>query len=358
MTSRERVVTALRHGKTDRAPFDFALGFSPYQIEQFRNRTGLSDPQEYFEADTRGVHCGPTKLTTDFRSFHTDLSERVYIDEWGIGHLPTESDSPMHAHLSGFLYPTRGFTTARQFRDYPLPDIEAEYRYAHLPEQVRALHDRGLAVHAGMHCTLFEMAWYMRSMEQFFADCIDNPEFAEIVLDRMLEKRIVQARYFAEAGVDMIQLGDDVASQRGMMMSLPMWRRWFKQRMQRLIAEIRAVRPDMLIFYHTDGNVSALIPDLIEVGIDILNPVQPECMDPVELKRLYGDRLSFHGCLGTQSVFPFGTADEVRDTVRHLIETVGVGGGLLLSPTHMVEPEVPWENIVAFVETVKERGKY
>lgn len=141
-------------------------------------------------------------------------------------------------------------------------------------------------------------------------------------------------------------------------MSLPMWRRWLKPRLARVIAAAKRVRPDVLINYHSDGNMGAVIPELIEIGVDILNPVQPECLDPIELKRSYGERLSFWGTIGIQHTLPFGTPQEVREEVRTRIETVGAGGGLLIGPTHIVEPEVPLENIVAMVEAVKEYGAY
>lgn len=358
MNSRERVVTAMRRHVPDRVPFDFALGFSPAQLRRFKEKTGQDDPNAYFGTDTRAVHIGPTHQHTDFRSYHPYLPPRIVLDEWGIGHQPTDSPAPEHAHLSGFLYPMQHLEYVQDVLDYPLPDIDSEYRYSHLPSDVAQLHAQGLAVNAFLHCTLFEIAWYLRSMERLMMDFATNPEFAETLLDRILEKRLIQAWRLAKSGADILMLGDDVASQRGMLMSVPMWRTWLKPRMKQVIATIKQTRPDMLIFYHSDGDVSAIIPDLIEIGIDILNPVQPECMNPVELKAKYGDRLSFYGCLGTQSVFPFGTPDDVKRTVKHLIETVGAGGGLLLAPTHMVEPEVPWENIVAFVEAVKEYGVY
>jgi uroporphyrinogen decarboxylase len=138
-----------------------------------------------------------------------------------------------------------------------------------------------------------------------------------------------------------------------MLMSVKMWRTWLKPRLARTIAAARAIRPDVLVFYHSDGDVTAIIPDLLEIGVDILNPIQPECMDPVALKRAYGERLSFWGTIGTQSTFPFGSPEDVRREVRARISTVGVGGGLFLAPTHVIEPEVPFDNIVAFVEAVR-----
>ena len=153
-------------------------------------------------------------------------------------------------------------------------------------------------------------------------------------------------------------LGDDVSTQIAMMMSPAMWRQQLKPRLKRVIDAAKAEKPDILIFYHGDGNLSAIVEDLIEIGVDVLNPVQPECVDPYEMKRLYGDRLSFWGCVGTQTTMPFGTPEQVRETVRHMIETVGVGGGLVIAPTHVLEPEVPWDNIEAMVQAVRDFGTF
>jgi len=358
MTKRERVLIAMHRREPDRVPFDFSLGFAPAALEEFRQRTGQSDPSAYFNTDARSVGIGPTKLHNDFTGYFDFLPPRTRIDEWGIGHLPTESTERSHSHLEGFVYPMLKLQTRKDALEYPLPDIEAEYRYEHLPQQIANFHGQGMPVSGMMHCTLFEVAWYMRSMERLLIDFVDNAEFAETLLDRILSKRVVQAQRYAELGVDIIQLGDDVASQRGMLMSVSMWRRWLKPRLAQVIAAARRVRPDILIFYHSDGNLTEIVPDLIEIGVDILNPVQSECMDTAALKRQYGDRLSFWGTIGTQTTLPFGTPEDVRREVKTRIETAGVGGGLLLAPTHMIEPDVPWENIVALVEAVGEFGCY
>lgn len=353
MNSRERVVTALRRKPPDRTPFDFALGFSPYQLDQFKARTGQDDPDAYFDTDARGAHLDATRLSTDFSRYHPNLPPNGRVDEWGIGHIPTDSIDPYHAHLEGFAYPMAGLTTVQEVMDYPLPDIEAEYRYARFAEKVRRIQDHGLAAVGHMAVTIFEVAWYMRSMEQLLMDFVDDGDFAAALLDRITAKRCIQAARYAEIGPDVIMLGDDVGTQRAMLLRPALWRRWLKPRLADVIAAIRRVRPDQIVAYHSDGNMADVIPDLIEIGVDVLNPVQPECMDPFALKRQYGDRLSFWGTLGTQTTFPFGSPDDVRRDVRERIAVIGRGGGLMLAPTHMVEPEVPWENIVAYVDEVK-----
>ena len=136
-----------------------------------------------------------------------------------------------------------------------------------------------------------------------------------------------------------------------------MWRNILKPRLRTVIDAAKAVNPDILIFYHGCGNLQKIIPDLIEIGVDILNPLQPECMNPLEIKEKFGDRLSFWGTVGTQTTMPFGNAEEVGKVCRQMMEQAGRDGGLLLAPTHVLEPEVPWSNIEAFVETVKAYNK-
>ncbi len=360
MYSRERVNAALRHQRCDRVPFDFALGFSPYQLDQFRIRTGQDDPDAYFGADVRGTGISPTRKLNQYTAYldPSTLPEHAYVDEWGQGHIPTVSHDQYHSHLEGYVYPMLALHTREEALGYPLPDIEAEYRYESARRAIARYHDQGLAVMAGMACTIFEQAWYLRSMELLLMDFVDNPEFATALLDRITQKRVIQAERFAELKPDVIMFGDDVATQRGMLMSVPMWRRWLKPRLARILAAARHVNQDVLIFYHTDGNATAIVPDLIEIGVQILNPIQPECMDPFALKRMYGKQLSFWGTLGTQSTLPFGTPDDVRRDIQLRCQIVGKDGGLLIAPTHMVEPEVPWENLVAFVEAVKQYGQY
>jgi uroporphyrinogen decarboxylase len=154
--------------------------------------------------------------------------------------------------------------------------------------------------------------------------------------------------------VDVIMFGDDVGTQKALMMSVETWRKWVKPATAATIAAAKAVNPDVIALYHSDGVIYDIIPELIEIGVDVLNPVQPECVDPLVLKEQYGDRLSFWGTIGTQTTMPFGTPEEVRENVRQMIQTVGKGGGLLIAPTHLLEPEVPVENVVAYINACAE----
>ena len=187
---------------------------------------------------------------------------------------------------------------------------------------------------------------------------VDNPDEATFILDRIAEDRACMARRYAEAGCDGLGTGDDVAMQDRMMMSPDTWRKWLKPRWEYVYSEAKKIKPDIQIMYHSDGDIAPIIPDLIEIGLDVLNPVQPECVDPEALKREYGNDLAFWGCIGTQTTMPFGSVSDVRKAVKWTIDTVGAGGGLLVAPTHVLEPDVPWANIQAMFDAVDEYGSY
>lgn len=181
-------------------------------------------------------------------------------------------------------------------------------------------------------------------------DLVAAPEVAHYFLERTSAFQRFAAEQFARAGADIIITGDDVAGQKGLLMRLETWREFLKPRLAATVAAVKSVNPLALVFYHSDGNLEPIIPDLIDLGIDILNPIQPECLDPAEVKRRYGDRLSFWGTVSVQRTMPLGTPEQVREEVRTRIRDVGRGGGLILSPAHVLPPETPWENILAFFE--------
>ncbi len=236
-----------------------------------------------------------------------------------------------------------------QLEEYPWPDLDQPYRFEGLAARVAALHEQGLTVVA-FAGSIFEQAWYLRGMQQFLVDMYEQPELAHALVERTAACQRYAAEQFARAGVDIVITGDDVATQTGLMLRIEMWREYLKPLQTATARVVKEANPGCYVFYHCDGNVTALIPDLIETGIDILNPLQPECMLPAAIKERYGDRLSFWGTVSVQKTMAFGAPDEVRAEVRERIRTVGRGGGLILAPAHVLPPEVAWENVVAFFE--------
>jgi uroporphyrinogen decarboxylase len=348
MTRREKFFRAIRREGGGYVPFHFSLCPSLHRC--FRALTGHDDYAEYYGMALRGAAVEPRPRPDAFRGYFPG-EDNLVVDEWGVGHRKGSLE-----HFTRMVHPMAGFTGLGEFQSYPYPDPVRDYRWEEFPARVAALKARDFAVMGGLATTVFEIAWYLRGMENVLVDLVPGFGLAEWHLDRITGIRCEMARRYAGAGVDVLHLGDDVATQRDMMIKPDLWRKFLKPRLGRVIAAAREARPDIIIDYHSDGNIRAIVPELVEIGVDVLNPVQPECLDPVELKERFGDRLSFRGTIGTQTTMPFGTPAEVKRVCRLMIETVGRGGGLVIAPTHLLEPEVPWANIEALVEAVREHN--
>jgi uroporphyrinogen-III decarboxylase len=181
---------------------------------------------------------------------------------------------------------------------------------------------------------------------------VADPDLADRILELPYRYHLAAARKLVEMGVDMIWTGDDVGAQHGMLISPRHWRQFLKPRMATFVAELKAINPDVRIAYHSDGNILPIIPELAEIGIDILNPIQPACMSPAEIKRQFGDRLCFWGSIDEQHTLPYGTPASVAAEVTERLKTIGQDGGLILGPTHHVQLDTPMENFWAMVNTI------
>jgi uroporphyrinogen decarboxylase len=325
------------------------MGFTPAAYERFVQETGQTDPAEYFGMEIRYVGFRPPHELPDFTPYLQRLPPGSRISsEYGTAHIPGT-----FYHFARYVFPLESATTIRELEEYPWPDFTPSYRHEHLEAEVQAWHQKGYFV-TGFAGHIFETAWQLIGFERIFRDFIENPELVEWVLEKITQDNCFKARRLAEAGVDMVQFGDDVGMQDRLMMRPEVWRRFLKPRLAREIAAAREVRPDIPIWYHSDGYIADIIEDLIEVGVTVLNPVQPECLDMDWVKREFGDRLAFWGTIGTQTVMPFGKPEDVRRAVKEMIDRFAPG--LVLAPTHVIEPDVPWENILAFFEAVEEYG--
>lgn len=352
MTSRERVLAALQHERTDRVPrllYEEAIGYVPAIEKLLGERCAPKTPREFFDMDITGVAAASTVLPRSrFAEWLGPESEealrRGEVDEWGV----RWRGGSLH-HFAHIESPLRGVEDPERLRRYPWPDLDQEYRWRDLAGRVAELQAHGVAV-AAFAGSVFEQAWYLRGMDDLMADMLTRAGIAHEFLDRLAFFQRLSAQRFARAGVDILITGDDVAGQRGLLMKAETWRTFLKPRLAATAKAVKAINPECRIFYHSDGNIEALIPDLIEAGVDILNPIQPECMDPSAVKRKYGAQLSFWGAVSVQRTMPFGTPEDVRREVRRRIAEMGGGGGYILAPAHVLSPEVPWENIVAFFE--------
>ena len=280
-----------------------------------------------------------------------DLPEGTTIDGNGVAQVPSG-----FFHFWGYVSPLRNAASLAEIENYPLDDVGG-WDFSHMADEVAAAHAEGATATLWVG-HMYETAWQIRGYEQFLIDTIERPAWAECLLERLFQQNIVGAKAAARAGADLIFCGDDVANQKAMMFSPETWRRLIHSRWEKVWRAVKEIAPGASIKYHSDGNVTAIIPELIDAGLDILNPVQPECLDVDEIHRRWGDRLTFDGTIGTQSTMPWGTPDDVRARVREVIDKYGREGGLIIAPTHVLEPEVPLANIDALFETCREYGNF
>jgi uroporphyrinogen decarboxylase len=277
------------------------------------------------------------------------LPEGTVINEAGVAMVPSG-----FYHFWGYISPLRNATSLKEIEEFPM-DHPQTWDFSGCAEAVKKAHAEGKVV-SGWAGHMYECAWQFRGYEQFLMDMIERPAWAQCLLDRLAEHNLHRAVQFAKAGVDMITTGDDVANQKSMMFQPSMWREMMHSRWAKTWDTIHRINPKCQIWYHSDGNIIDVIPDLVDAGLNILNPLQPECLDIDKVYKDFGHILSFDGTIGTQSTMPWGTPADVRARVREVIEKYGKNGGLFISPTHVLEPEVPLANIDALVAAVKEFG--
>jgi uroporphyrinogen decarboxylase len=382
MTSRERVLKAIRHETPDRVPIDFGGNQTGIHKNAYRNLTrNLGLPEgieimdavqqlarpsermlERFHVDTRYIAAGPAsswkggivKAKRDGRAWH-DLT-----DEFGI-RWSMPDDQSLYMDIT--LHPLAK-ATIKDVREYAWPKGDDPSRFAKLREQALEIRrNTPYAVVSGISGVIYEICWYLRGLEQWFSDLLTEPEFCEAMLDQTLKFWMDWFRLFLdEAGdvVDVIMIGDDLAGQAGPLFNPEIYRRLVKPGHKRLVQYIRT-RTQAKIWYHTCGSCAAFIPDLIDNGIDILNPVQTSAshMDPVDLKRRFGRDLAFWGggC-DSQHILPRGTPSEVEENVRRNLEAFMPRGGYVFNSIHNIQGEVPPENIVAMFDAAYKYGLY
>lgn len=382
MTSRQRVLKTLNHEVPDRVPIDlggFQTGIHRKAYVELLDHLNIEDdvaimdpvqqlarPCEEllrrFQVDIRYVFAhGPDSFTggieqntRDGRLWH-DLA-----DEFGVvWSMP--DDQPLYMDIS---YHPLADATIDDVAAYPFPKGDDPTRFTGVREEVRRLRDETpYAISTGIGGVVYEICWYMRGLERWFMDTVENPAFCEALLDRTLAFWMgYYTEFMKQIGdlVDVVMIGDDIGGQMGPLFSPAFYRSIVKPRQKKLVQHIKSLT-SARIWYHTCGSVMPLIADLIDNGIDILNPVQISAanMNPRELKERYGDRLTFWGGgIDTQHVLSFGTTEQVHQDVRKNIDALKPGGGYVFNSVHNIQAGVPAKNIVATFDAAYEYGFY
>ncbi len=349
MDGRERVIRALRRQSPDRIPK--ALAFFNQSLPAIAPVT----PEDYFNLDIQYVEFEPPPDQGDFLTYLRKLPPDVHVGS--LNQLHTYHEWNYHPEQEGSA-PLSSANTLDALRQHVFPDLEDPARYASLHAQVETAHRAGRAAagappHLGGE--LFETAWRLRGFANFMEDMAARRPLAEYLLDQLTALLIHSALVLAQAGVDILLLDDDIAMPTDLLVSPQMWRELFRPRFAEVIRLARATAPELLVLYHSDGDFTRIVPDLIAIGVDVINPVQPDCMDAVAIKQTYGSRLAIWGAVGTAWLWDRGAPSQIREEVRRCIAALGPEG-LLLCPAYDVD-FTPLENLAAFSEAVEEFGQ-
>ena len=382
MTARQRVLTALNHQEPDRVPIDLGgnqTGIHKVAYQSLLRHLGITDELTIMDAvqqlakpceavlqrlhvDTRYIAAGAAgdwkggivQRQRDGKLWH-DLT-----DEFGI----TWSMPDEHPNFMDITHHPLANATVDDIKSYPFPKGDDPGRFVGLRQRALDLKkNTPYAVVSGISGVVYEICWYMRGLEQWFCDLLTDRPFCEALIDQTLKFWMDWFRVFlTEVGdvVDVIMIGDDLAGQNGPLFNPDLYRRIVKPRHKRLVQYIRS-RTRAKIWYHTCGSCVDFIPEIIDNGADILNPVQISArhMDPADLKRRFGKDISFWGGgVDAQHVLPRGTPEEVAANVRQNVRALMPGGGYIFNNCHNIQGEVPPENILAMFDTAYECGFY
>jgi len=382
MTSRQRVLKALNHEVPDRVPIDlggFQTGIHKKAYIELLDFLGIEDDVtildpvqqlakpceavlQRFHVDVRYlVAHGPESFKGGIE--RNERNGRLWHDlkdEFGVvWSMP--DDQQLYMDIS---HHPLAQASVEDVADYPFPKGDDPTRFTGLREQAQRMRDEApYAISTGIGGVVYETCWYMRGLERWFMDTIENPAFCEAMLDQMLAFWLgYYTEFMGQVGdlIDVVMIGDDIAGQSGPLFSPDFYRSIVKPRQKKLVQHIKSLT-DAKIWYHTCGSVVPLLADLIDNGIDILNPVQISAanMDPIELKERWGQDLVFWGGgVDTQHVLSSATPEEVRQDVRKYVEAFKPGGGYVFNSVHNIQAGVPAQNIVAMFDAAYEYGSY
>lgn len=363
MTHRERVMAALSHEQPDRVPIDLGSTRDSSIVvegyERLGGHFGITDEAPLtsrmmrvvdvdervlraLDVDTRGIFPGTAP--------DTPIGDAGYRDEWGV-----ERVRPAGSYYYDQLqFPLAGTITVSEIACYPCPDPDHPARRAGLKDRLRTIHEGGYAAVLNLPSAFVHTSQYLRGFQDWFMDIAADQKLISALFDAVLEASLAMCRVILEevgSEVDVLMASDDLGLQGGLMISPEAYRRLIKPRHRQYFQLMRELSPAK-IFFHTCGSVADIIEDLIEIGVDVLHPVQVSAagMEPKVLKAKYGERLAFWGAIDTQRVLPLGTTEDVRAEVERRIEELGAGGGYVLGAVHNIQPDVPVENILAMYE--------
>ncbi len=381
LTSRERVLATLNHEKPDRVPIVIgasnATGIKMVTYRRLKKLLNLEAPERYLydfpelgtalidepilerlHVDVRGVLDREPQHILE-RNANRE-PDSMYFNSWGGGVTKAGPDNWFPSY-----HPLAETHSIEDLEKYAWPDMDDPTRVAHVHAEAQKLHQENKYALMGTPWLAFpvERAYEMQRMDKFYYNMGKYPDFVVELLKKTGELcKTLMGHFLDECGdmIDIVKIGDDLGMQSSLMLSPKMYRNYVKPIHADYISFIKS-RTKAKVFFHTDGDIFPLIPDFIEMGVDVLNPIQTSAgkmSNLTELKKQFGKNLVFCGAIDTHRVLPFGTPDDVRAEVKRVIELLGEDGGYMLSSVHTVLDDVPAENVLAMVDAVEEFGWY
>lgn len=329
MTRKEAVLKALKHENVE--PIPYYVDMTDGILEKVIAYTGDKD---FFE------HTQSYLYEQRNESF-TDLEHGMFRDMFGVVWNKGAQDGDFGVvAVPPLAEPELG--------DYTFPEPD-EALIREKCERLLAHNEQFTMYIIGF--SLFERAWTLRSIEEFLCDMLTEPEFVDVLLDKIVEYNLKVVDIVAQYPVDCIFFGDDWGQQNGLIMGYPLWSRFMKPRLAKMYAHVKS--KGLYVAQHSCGDCREVFPDLVELGLDIYNTFQPEVYDIVEFKEKYGSKLTFFGGISTQRILPFVTPLEVKKEMHRVIDVLGKNGGYIIAPTHAMPNDIPAENVLAFVDVCK-----
>lgn len=360
MTSKKRFLAALEHKEPDRVPtftnitpqIAEKLGREmnlPWKPEESRLSARISHTEILLKLGNDAVGIRPTRVENALTCWKDDK----LIDEFGFVY------KRVGLYDEIIKRPLANVESIEEVNKFRMPNPLALGIWDVAKKQIKR-YEKDFAIIGDLETTIFELSWNLVRMEKFLMDLVLEKSYVFALMDKVLNYNLACGKKMVELGVNMIWTGDDFGTQKGMMISPELWRKIFKPRMHYIFKELKIANPKIKIAYHSCGSILPIIPDLIEIGLDVLNPIQPQAkgMDLGKLKKEFGDKLVFFGGVDEQRVLPFGNTKEVEEEVKLRIAQAGNRGGFIIAPAHNIQPDTPLKNIYIYFKAIKKYGTY
>ncbi|MFH1905459.1 MAG: uroporphyrinogen decarboxylase family protein [bacterium] len=332
MNNRERVLATLNHKRPDK---------TPYNIEF--TKKAHAKMGEFYKDPSFASKLGNclTKLSSEPKDSWKEKMPNIWEDQFGVQwNRNVDKDIGVVCNC---------MVTPENINEYNFPNPEDPSRYEKYNEILKTDKDEFFVVDIGF--SLFERAWTLAGTENLLMAMITNKDFVHLLFDEILDFNLEIIKNACSFNIDAMMFGDDWGQQTDLIMGPQLWGEFIKPRIKKMYGLAKS--KGKFVFIHSCGKVDQLFPDLIECGLDVFNPFQPEVMDVFDMKKKYGNSLSFYGGISTQKTLPYGTVDQVRDEVKQLLDVIGKDGGYIAAPAHAIPPDAKPENIAAMIETLQ-----